>query len=115
MDDEPAIRLLCRVNLELEGIEVVEASSLAQARAVLEELHPSAVLLDLRLGSESGRDLLDELSGCDPPVPAVLVTGVAGADREETAGAAAVLVKPFTIDELVETVRTLTGVEERAR
>ena len=33
VDDEPSIRLLCRVNLELDGHEVLEAHSLATARA----------------------------------------------------------------------------------
>ena len=33
VDDEPSIRLLCRINLELEGFDVLEAGTLAEARA----------------------------------------------------------------------------------
>ena len=52
VDDEPSIRLLCRVNLELEGYEVLEASSLATARATLEGDAVDVVILDVHLRSE---------------------------------------------------------------
>ena len=54
VDDEPSIRLLCRVNLELEGYRVVEAETLAEARSALAEESFALVLLDLQIGAESG-------------------------------------------------------------
>ena len=36
VDDEPSIRLLCRVNLELDGHVVLEAETLAAARKTVE-------------------------------------------------------------------------------
>ena len=72
VDDEPAIRLLCRVNLELGGYEVREAGSLDEARRQVAE-GVDVVLLDMHLGSESGEVLLDELA--EQGIPVAVVTG----------------------------------------
>jgi DNA-binding NtrC family response regulator len=64
VDDEPAIRLLCRVNLELEGYRVLEAASLDDARRALDSGDIALVLLDMRIGMERGDALLDELLRC---------------------------------------------------
>lgn len=105
VDDEPAIRLLCRVNLELEGYRVLEASSLDQARAELDAGTISLVLLDMRIGNERGDSLLDELR--ERGVPVVVVTGSAELDAEWSSRADAVLGKPFAITDLLDRVRTL--------
>ena len=59
VDDEPSIRLLCRVNLELEGYGVREAGALADARAVLAAEPVALVLLDMHIGNERGETLLE--------------------------------------------------------
>jgi DNA-binding response OmpR family regulator len=105
VDDEPAIRLLCRVNLELEGYRVLEAGSLDQARRELAAGGIALVLLDMRIGSERGDSLLDELRARG--VPVVVVTGSAELDAEWSSRADAVLGKPFAIDALLDAVRTL--------
>jgi DNA-binding NtrC family response regulator len=115
IDDEASIRLLCRVNLELEGFAVLEAGTLGEARHRLAEEPVEVVLLDLHIGNQSGRDLLEELLDADPPIPVALVTGSTDPESASGAGAAAVLPKPFTITELVETVRTLAGSRAPAR
>ena len=38
VDDEPSLRLLCRVNLELDGHHVREAGTVADARRELERV-----------------------------------------------------------------------------
>jgi DNA-binding response OmpR family regulator len=104
VDDEPAIRLLCRVNLEPHGYAVREAGSLAEARARLAE--PVAlVLLDLHLGPERGHALLAELA--DRGIPVVVVTGSIDHDAGVD-GAPAVLHKPFTVEELLAVAALLT-------
>jgi DNA-binding response OmpR family regulator len=105
VDDEPAIRLLCRVNLELEGFQVLEASSLTEARAELGAGPIALVLLDMRIGNERGDSLLDELR--ERGVPVVVVTGSAELDAEWASRADAVLGKPFAIDDLLNAVRSL--------
>ena len=105
VDDEPAIRLLCRVNLELEGYLVLEARSLGEARRLVEEQHVDLELLDMRIGTERGDDLLDELA--DRGLPVIVVTGSAEVDPAWSGKTAAVLGKPFQIEELLGYVRTL--------
>jgi len=105
VDDEPAIRLLCRVNLELAGYEVREAGTLRQAREHLQG-DVAVVLLDMHVGSERGETLLAELQAQQIPVAAVT-----GSTDLESVGAQAdaVLGKPFTIEDLEATVARLAG------
>ena len=116
VDDDAAIRLLCRVNLELEGIRVVEAAYLDQARAVLAEEPVEVVLLDLHIGSERGLDLLRELRRDRPEIAVALLTG-SPQERspDEEATADAMISKPFEIEELGRTVRQLAGRPVRTR
>ena len=103
VDDEPAIRLLCRINLELEGFAVREATSLDEARHELDAAPVDLVLLDMRIGRERGDSLLDELAALE--IPVVIVTGSAEADPSWRDRTVAVLGKPFEIDELLRAVR----------
>jgi DNA-binding response OmpR family regulator len=116
VDDDAAIRLLCRVNLELEGHRIAEASTLDQARAILDEEPVEVVLLDLHIGSERGLDLLRELRRDRPEVAVALLTG-SPQERspDEEATADAIISKPFPIEELGQTVRRLAARSIRAR
>lgn len=106
VDDEPAIRLLCRVNLELDGFEVREAGSLAAARAALAEGDVDVVLLDMHIGLDHGGDLLDEIAGA---VPVAAVTGSVELGDGRYQAADARLPKPFEIDELRRVVAELAA------
>lgn len=106
VDDEPAIRLLCRVNLELGGYEVREAGSIDEARAQVAE-GVDVVLLDIHLGRESGEVLLEELAA--QAIPVAVVTGSADLESIARTKATAVLGKPFTIEELESTVARLAA------
>jgi DNA-binding NtrC family response regulator len=110
VDDEPSIRLLCRINLELEGHEVLEASSLATARATLAEEDVDVVVLDVHLYGERSDELVAECHALQPPVPVVLVTGSVDITHPGLAGADAILPKPFELDQLLSTVRDLAQV-----
>jgi DNA-binding NtrC family response regulator len=109
VDDEPSIRLLCRVNLELEGYRVLEAESLARAREHLSEGTVSVVLLDVHVGSEDGRTLLGEIRSGWPTVSVALFSGTAGTDAIDTESADAIIPKPFQLEELVGTVSRLAS------
>ncbi len=54
VDDEPDVLLLCRVNLEFEGYEVIEASDGVQAMEQVRAHRPDIVLLDVMMPSMSG-------------------------------------------------------------
>src|SRR5947207_15034870 len=108
VDDDPSIRLLCRVNLELDGYRVHEAATLAAAREVLDAERIDCVLLDVHVGGEQGYDLLDELRAAEHGVGVALFTGSATLDETRRTEVQAVLPKPFTLEQLAETVRRLT-------
>lgn len=107
VDDEPSIRLLCRVNLELEGHEVLEAHSLASARALLAEEDVDLLVLDVHLRRERSDALVAECHARRPPIPVVLVTGSAELTEPGLSAADAVLPKPFELEQLLSAVRDL--------
>jgi DNA-binding response OmpR family regulator len=106
VDDDPSIRFLCRVNLELEGWRVREAGTLEHARDELAAGAVDVVLLDVHVGAESGADFLDELRADHPGLPVAMLTGTSGAPLL-TGIADAVIPKPFTLEQLTGTVRAL--------
>src|SRR3954468_16943950 len=75
VDDEPSIRLLCRVNLELDGHEVLEAHSLATARTALGGEDVDVVVLAVHPRGGRSPRLVPECHAQQPPIPVVLVTG----------------------------------------
>jgi NtrC-family two-component system response regulator AlgB len=107
VDDDPSIRFLCRVNLELDGWLVREAGTIDLARGELLEGDVGVVLLDVHLGAESGIEYLNELRRDHPGVSVALLTGSVGTPTLEGTAPDAVLPKPFTPDQLTETVRRL--------
>jgi DNA-binding response OmpR family regulator len=107
VDDDAAIRFLCRVNLELDGWTVHEANAIAQARGTLGSAPVDLVLLDVHVGVESGLDFIAEIRERKPGVPVVLLTGSVGSPGLEGVDADAVISKPFTLDELTGTLGRL--------
>ena len=106
VDDDASLRMLCRVNLELEGFSVREAGTLTDAEAAVEAERPDVVLLDVHLGGEESTRLLEHLRA--EGIPVALVTG--SADMRDLGAADAVLPKPFEPRELVEVARRLARV-----
>ncbi len=99
-DDDDAIRLLCRVNLELEGYRVLEAATVDDARDQLAAESIDVVLLDVHVGTGSGLDLLDEIEGLELPVRVVVLSGTSEISPEVKARVDSVLGKPFALEEL---------------
>jgi DNA-binding response OmpR family regulator len=114
VDDEPSIRLLCRVNLELEGYRILEAATLDEARRQLEADDVDVLLLDVHVGSEDGCALLRELSDGESPSRVALLTGSADLEQVDGALADAVIPKPFSLEMLCGTVRTLVAAGSRS-
>jgi DNA-binding response OmpR family regulator len=110
VDDDDSLRMLCRVNLELDGYQVVEAPTLPDARAALAAGAIEVVLLDIHVAGEDGRTLLRELREQGPRPAVALFTGSSSIGEEERALADAVLPKPFELGDLQATVRRLAGV-----
>jgi DNA-binding response OmpR family regulator len=83
VDDNEGLRMSYTALLELEGFVVVEAGSLAEARAKLAEPALDAALVDLHLLDGLGTSLAAELRALHPRAAFVLLSGAdapAGAD-----------------------------------
>jgi len=106
VDDDASLRMLCRVNLELEGFSVREAGTLSDAEAAVDAERPDVVLLDGHLGGKESTRLLEHLRA--EGIPVALVTG--SADMRDLGAADAVLPKPFEPRELVDVARRLARV-----
>src|SRR3954467_14993714 len=112
IDDEAPIRLLCRVNLEAEGMQVLEAadgpSGLECARTSL----PDVILLDVMMPGLDGWQVAEELLDDESTggIPIVFLT--AGAELRDRArgldvGGIDYVTKPFNPIELASLVRDL--------
>jgi DNA-binding NtrC family response regulator len=106
IDDDPSLRLLCRVNLELEGYAVLEAGSVAQAEEALDDGAVDVILLDMHLGNEQGATLIPKIEERGLGTSLALLTGSPGSQLPV---GARVIPKPFRIDELTGTVRQLAA------
>jgi CheY-like chemotaxis protein len=101
--------MLLRLNLELEGYSVLEASSAAEVRRVLGSHDVDLLLLDVRLGDDDGVELAGTLRAEHPGIAIAFLTGSAfGLEKEVGDVADAVIQKPFTLEALSETVARLT-------
>jgi DNA-binding response OmpR family regulator len=108
VEDDAALRMLVRVNLELEGFAVEEAATLEEAEAAVARSRPDVVLLDVHLAGRETLGLLARLRA--EGVPVALVTGSVDVDEYRDA-ADAVLSKPFVPQALVAVARRLARVE----
>ena len=98
VEDDPSLRLVCRVNLELESFRVREAEGVDEARAAVADERPALVFLDLHLGAGASAAFLEELRA--EGIPVVLVSGTV--DVAEYEGRASqVMPKPFDPADLV--------------
>jgi DNA-binding NtrC family response regulator len=107
VDDDASLRLLCRVNLELEGYNVVEAPSIAAAEDALAADLVDLFLLDVHIGADDGLALMRSLREREHAAPVVLFTGSAQLDSSTIAEADGVVPKPFRLEQLLDVVREL--------
>ena len=111
VDDDDSLRMLCRVNLELEGYRVLEAPTVETAQELLRDESVDVVLLAVHVGSGDGFKVLAELTG----ERVALFTGSFEVDERRSAEVDAVLRKPFTLTDLSETVGRLAAGDSRLR
>ena len=111
VDDDLSLREVLEIALLKKGHAVWTAPDSATALAVLHRESIALILLDLRLGQESGVDLLVRIRETWAEVPVLMVTAYADAKSAITAmkhGAKDYISKPFELDDLLYTVeRTL--------
>lgn len=105
VDDDPAIREIMALALGDEGYAVATAADGAKALRLVERGLPSAVLLDLSMPTLDGRGFLRGLVARGIILPVIIISAERDARRAAAElGAAAVLPKPFDLDEMLTTV-----------
>jgi len=121
VDDHADIRLMCRVNLQLEGYEVIEAADGQEGLDQIRSERPDVVLLDIMMPGIDGWQVLETVKG-DPTlagIPIVVLTARVQRDDEIrgwSAGASEYLPKPFNPATLTQVVnRTVRGEDDGGR
>jgi DNA-binding NtrC family response regulator len=104
VDDERSLRLLCRINLELDGHTVREAATVDEARREIERAAPDVILLDVHVGADDGLELLDEIAALELPTRVVLLSGTSEVGPDLRARVHSVLGKPFELSGLAAAV-----------
>jgi CheY-like chemotaxis protein len=109
VDDEPAIRTLCRVNLGLSGMDVLEAANGPSAIELARTRQPDLILLDVMLPGETGWDVAAVLGEDEVTrdIPVVFLTAMADESdlmRGRDHGAVGYITKPFDPVGLGDTV-----------
>jgi DNA-binding response OmpR family regulator len=107
VDDEEGIRVLCRVNLELGGYEVVEAADGVEALEVAKATRPDLIFLDIMMPRMDGWEVLQRLKedARTANIPVVLLTARTSEEdqiRGWGEGILEYLSKPFNPQRLVE-------------
>ena len=120
IDDEPDVLLLCRVNLQHAGHDVLEASDGERGLAQAMDERPDAIVLDLMLPALDGYGVLAALRDDERTrdIPVLVLT--AKAQREDRVrcweeGASEYMTKPFSPSALSSTLSQLIemSVEQR--
>ncbi len=110
VEDEEGIRALLRTTFEVAEIAVDEAGNAESARERMERARPDIIILDIRLPGVNGLEFCRTLKA-DPAtreVPVILLTGAdTPQDVARSAGADALLRKPFSPLELLNIVEQL--------
>jgi DNA-binding response OmpR family regulator len=112
VDDEAPIRLLCRVNLEAEGMEVLEAADGEAGLALARSERPDVVLLDVMMPTMDGWQVAERLFEDEVTSQIPLVFLTARAELRDRArglelGGVDYITKPFNPVELASVVESM--------
>ncbi len=103
VDDEKDIREITQHFLQKRNYSAFIAANEAEAINLVKSEHPQLILLDLRLGSESGIDILRKIKGIDSNNKVIMVTGLGDEESSQQAkelGVNEFITKPFTAEYL---------------
>jgi CheY-like chemotaxis protein len=106
-DDEPGLRLLLVATLSGAGYEVLQASNGLEALRLCEKDRVDLLLTDLVMPDHEGLETIRRMRQQCPHIPVVAMSGAFDGGFLEVAramGAAAVIQKPFTPDQVVRVV-----------
>ncbi len=112
IDDEAPIRLLCRVNLEAEGMSVVEAGDGPSGLEAAATSQPDVILLDVMMPGLDGWGVAEALLESEQTAEIPIIFLTARAEFRDRArgldiGGVDYITKPFNPVELAPLVRGL--------
>lgn len=112
IDDEPAIREMITVALEIADFDVLEAENAQDGHALIVDLRPDLILLDWMLPSVSGIELARRLKRDDSTaeIPIIMLTAKSSEDNKTQGldgGADDYITKPFSTRELVSRIKAV--------
>lgn len=108
VEDDPAIALGLRINLEAEGYRVSLADDGEVGLGIIRSDHPDLVLLDVMLPKKNGFEVIHELRAEGVSVPIIVLSARTGEMDKVTGlelGAEDYVAKPFSLAELLARVR----------
>ena len=112
VDDDDRLREFVRVNLEMEGYSVREASSAEEGLAALDVEPPDLILLDVMMPKVDGWEMLSrvqERHGVGA-IPVIMFSGKVEEDSLKSAtsrGAQGFIGKPFNPQQLIDSTKQL--------
>ena len=118
VDDDLSVRRALERLLRAIGYRVIACASAAEFLALNEIARPACLIVDVRMPGMTGFDLQEALRAAGRSEPIIFVTGhgdQAMAARALSAGAIAMLSKPFDEDPLREAIARAFKVDEHRR
>jgi CheY-like chemotaxis protein len=112
VDDDPMIRHLIAVNLELEGFEVTQAEDGRSCLEMVAAVEPHVIVLDVAMPRLDGLATANALRG-DPATSGIKIVMVSARAQQNdirrgiAAGVDVYLTKPFDPDALIRAVQDL--------
>ena len=112
VDDDSAINELIKINLELQGYEVIQAYNGVEGFAKAKQEEPSLIVLDVMMPEVDGYTVARRIRQCKEiaEVPIIMLTALSELNNKVEGfdiGVDDYLTKPFEIDELIVRVRAL--------
>ncbi|MGH8551073.1 MAG: response regulator transcription factor [Methylococcales bacterium] len=112
VDDDPIYCSVLAQALRKRGYDVRFAHDLKSGIQLAQETHPEYAVIDLRIGHESGLEMVKKLTEMDDDVHIVVLTGfasIATAVESIKLGATHYLTKPADTDEIIKALNRDQG------
>jgi excisionase family DNA binding protein len=117
VDDEPLVGRLFEDSLNETGYQTVTTLSSIEALELLGNRHFDLIFLDLLMPELDGAELFRRIRQIDKQIPVVIITGYPDSEVMKRAiahGPFMVMNKPFTVDDILNTVQSFVeGVATR--
>ncbi|MEL7091452.1 MAG: response regulator [Pseudomonadota bacterium] len=109
LEDDPTLQFAFCEAVKAVGLDVIAATSIDEATALLRRFRPDVLLLDLMVGQDCSTDVADYAAVAAPSAAVIYITGSGLFPRGEifdmSRNARLMLRKPVDLNELADMVR----------